>query len=80
MVDNMIDGFLSPMNKEEFRMWEDYIIRYNHSNPTDQIAYEVTWNEDNYKVKLLNLKVDKEGQLCYNSYLISGMSKGVALN
>ena len=57
----MIDGFLTPMNKEEFRAWENYIIEYNHSNPTDQIAYEVTWNEDNYKVKLLNLKVDKEG-------------------
>ena len=65
----MIDGFLNPMNKEEFRMWEDYIITYNHNNPTDQIAYEVTWKDDNYKVKVLNLKVDNEGELWYKSVL-----------
>ncbi len=56
------DCKLTPMTKEEYRVWEDYIISYNHSNPTDQIAYEVTWKDDNYKVKLLNLKVDKEGE------------------
>ena len=57
----MIDGFLNPMSKEEDRAWEHYVIEYNYNNPTDQISYEVTWNEDNYKVKLLNLKLDKEG-------------------
>jgi hypothetical protein len=61
MVDNMIDGFLNPMTKEEFRAWEDYVIKYNHDNPTDQMAYEVNWKDDIYKVKLLNLKVDNEG-------------------
>mgnify|MGYP003675109570 FL=1 len=58
----MIDGFLTPMNKEEYKVWEDWIIEYNHNNPKDQIAYEVTWNEDNYKVKLLNSRVDTEGK------------------
>ena len=57
----MIDGFLTPMNKEEYKVWEDWIIEYNHNNPKDQIAYEVTWNDDNYKVKLLNSGVDNEG-------------------
>jgi hypothetical protein len=52
---------LMPMNKEEFRAWEQYMIKYNHDNVTDQISYEVTWNKDEYKVKLLNLKVDNEG-------------------
>ena len=54
----MIDGFLTPMNKEEYKVWEDWIMEYNHNN---QIAYEVTWNDDNYKVKLLNSRVDNEG-------------------
>ena len=54
-----MDTKLTPMNKEEFRMWEDYVIKYNHDNPKDQIAYEVVWNKDEYKVKLLNLKVDR---------------------
>jgi hypothetical protein len=49
------------MTKEEFRAWEDYVIKYNYDNSTDQIAYEVVWNKDEYKVKLLNLKVDNEG-------------------
>ena len=53
------DTELTPMSKEEFRAWEDYVIKYNHDNSTDQIAYEVTWKDDNYKVKLLNLKVDR---------------------
>ena len=55
------DTELTPMSKEEFRAWEDYVIKYNHDNKTDQIAYEVVWNKDEYKVKLLNLKVDNEG-------------------
>jgi len=55
------DTELTPMTKEEFRAWEDYVIKYNHDNKTDQIAYEVVWNKDEYKVKLLNLKVDNEG-------------------
>jgi hypothetical protein len=57
----MMDGFLTPMNKEEFKVWENYIVEHNHNNPTDIIAYEVTWNDDNYKVKLLNSGVDIEG-------------------
>ena len=35
----MIDGFLNPMNKEEFRMWEDYIISYNHNNELKYTSY-----------------------------------------
>jgi hypothetical protein len=54
----MIDTVLSPMNKDEYRMWESYVIDYNHNNPDSQIAYEVSWDEDTYKVKLLDLKVD----------------------
>ena len=56
------DTELTPMSEEEYRAWEHYVIEYNHNNPTDQIAYEVTWKDDNYKVKLLNLKVDREGE------------------
>ena len=49
------------MTKEEYRVWEDYVINYNHRNPTDQISYEVTFiNNDIYEVKLLDLKVDRE--------------------
>jgi len=54
------DTELTPMSKEEFRAWEDYVIKYNHDNSTDQIAYEVVWNKDEYKVKLLNLKLDND--------------------
>jgi hypothetical protein len=54
---------LTPMTKEEYRVWEDYVINYNHRNPTDQISYEVTFiNNDIYEVKLLDLKVDREGE------------------
>jgi hypothetical protein len=28
------DTELTPMSKEEFRAWEDYVIKYNHDNPT----------------------------------------------
>ena len=58
----MKDTVLTPMNKEEYRVWENYVIKYNEDNPTDQIAYEVNWKDNIYKVKLLNLKVDNEGQ------------------
>ena len=58
----MIEGFLTPMNKEEYKVWEDWIMEYNHNNPKDPIAYEVKWNDDNYKVKLLNSGVDTEGK------------------
>ena len=62
MVGEIKDTELTPMTKAEYRVWEDYVIKYNHDNKTDQIAYEVVWNKDEYKVKLLDLKVDKEGQ------------------
>ncbi len=65
----MIEGFLTPMNKEEYKVWEDWIMEYNHNNPKDPIAYEVKWNEDNYKVKLLNSRVDTEGKQQYHRYL-----------
>ncbi len=58
----MKDTVLTPMNKEEYRVWENYVIKYNEDNPTDQIAYEVNWKDNIYKVKLLSLKVDNEGQ------------------
>tara|TARA_B100000780_G_C20934097_1_gene372404 strand:+ start:557 stop:742 length:186 start_codon:yes stop_codon:yes gene_type:complete len=61
MIVKIIEGFLTPMNKEDFKVWENYIVEHNHSNPKDIIAYEVTWNEDTYKVKLLNSRVDNEG-------------------
>ena len=50
-----VEDFLRHLN-------EEYVIKYNHDNSTDQIAYEVVWNKDEYKVKLLDLRVDKEGQ------------------
>ena len=53
---------LVPMNKEEFRVWQDYVRQYNHDNPDMQIAYEVRWKDDDYKVKLLNIGLYKEGQ------------------
>ena len=56
------DTELTPMNKEEYRVWENYVIKYNEDNPTDQIAYEVNWKDNIYKVKLLSLKIDNEGQ------------------
>ncbi len=49
------------LSKNEYINWTNFVQEHNHDNPTDQIAYEVTWNDDNYKVKLLNLKVDNEG-------------------
>ena len=58
----MKNTVLTPMNKEEYRVWENYVIKYNEDNPTDQIAYEVNWKDNIYKVKLLSLKVDNEGQ------------------
>ena len=58
----MKDTVLTPMNKEEYRVWENYVIKYNEDNPTAQIAYEVNWKDNIYKVKLLSLKVDNEGQ------------------
>ena len=54
------DTELTPMSEEEYRAWEHYVIEYNHNNPSDQIAYEVSWNKDEYKVKLLNLKLDND--------------------
>ena len=53
---------LTPMSKEEYRAWEDYVRKYNEDNPKDQICYELTWNKDEYKVKSLNLRIDNEGQ------------------
>ena len=49
------------LSKNEYINWTNFVQEHNHDNPTDQIAYEVTWKDDNYKVKLLNLKVDNEG-------------------
>jgi hypothetical protein len=67
MVDKMKlkPNELVPMNKEEFRVWQDYVLQYNHDNndnPDMQIAYEVRWKDDDYKVKLLNIGLYKEGQ------------------
>ena len=47
------------MSKAEFRCWESYIVQYNYDNPTDQIAYEVSWKDEIYSVTLLDLKVDR---------------------
>jgi|TARA_B110000259_G_scaffold128941_1_gene145591 hypothetical protein len=52
MIVKIIEGFLTTMNKEEYRVWQDWIIKYNHNNPTDEITYEVNWDDDTYKVKL----------------------------
>ena len=49
------------LSKNEYINWTNFVQEYNHDNPNDQIAYEVVWNKDEYKVKLLNLKVDNEG-------------------
>lgn len=54
---------LTPMSKAEFRCWESYIVQYNYDNPTDQIAYEVSWKDEIYSVTLLDLKVDREVQV-----------------
>ena len=61
MVD-IKDTELTPMTKAEYRAWEDYVRKYNNDNPKHPICYELTWNKDEYKVKLLDLRVDKEGQ------------------
>ena len=58
----MKDTVLTPMNKEEYRVWENYVIKYIEDNPTNQIVYEVNWKDNIYKVKLLSLKIDNEGQ------------------
>ena len=50
------------LSKNEYINWTNFVEQYNHNNPNDQICYEVVWNKDEYKVKLLDLKVDKEGQ------------------
>ena len=50
------------LSKNEYINWTNFVQEYNHDNPNDQIAYEVVWNKDEYKVKLLDLRVDKEGQ------------------
>jgi|TARA_R110001599_G_scaffold22638_3_gene83494 hypothetical protein len=57
----MIDGFINPMTKEEYRKWTNCVAKHNHDNPDDQVSYEVNWKDDVYKVKLLDLKVDNEG-------------------
>ena len=33
--------------------------KYNEDNPKKPICYELTWNKDEYKVRLLDLGVDK---------------------
>ena len=50
------------LSKNEYRNWTNFVEQHNHDNPNDQICYEVVWYKDEYKVKLLDLKVDKEGQ------------------
>lgn len=50
------------LSKNEYINWTNFVEQYNHDNPNDQICYEVVWYKDEYKVKLLDLKVDKEGQ------------------
>jgi len=62
MVDEIKDTELTPMTKAEYRAWEDYVRKYNNDNPKHPICYELTWNKDEYKVKLLDLRVDREGQ------------------
>ncbi len=62
MVGEIKDTELTPMTKAEYRAWEDYVRKYNHNNPKEPICYELTWNKDEYKVKLLDLRVDNEGQ------------------
>ena len=57
----MIDGFINPMTKEEYREWTNCVTKHNHDNPDNQISYEVNWKDNVYKVKLLKLKVDNEG-------------------
>ena len=49
------------LSKNEYINWTNFVQEHNHDNPNDQICYEVVWNKDEYKVKLLNLKVDNEG-------------------
>jgi hypothetical protein len=48
------------LSKNEYRNWSNFVQQHNHENPTDQIAYEVSWKDDIYSVTLLDLKVDKE--------------------
>jgi hypothetical protein len=57
----MIDSFINPMTKEEYRNWTMCVAKHNHENPDDQVSYEVNWKDDVYRVKLLDLKVDNEG-------------------
>tara|TARA_R110002020_G_scaffold275079_1_gene490336 strand:- start:72 stop:245 length:174 start_codon:yes stop_codon:yes gene_type:complete len=57
----MIEGFVNPMDKDSYRRWTEHVVKHNHDNPNNQIAYEVMWKDDTYKVKILDLKVDNEG-------------------
>ena len=57
----MIEGFVNPMDKDSYRKWAEHVVKHNHNNPNNQIAYEVMWKDDTYKVKILDLKVDNEG-------------------
>jgi len=60
-MSSSIEGFVSPMDREGYKKWTEHVVKHNHDNPDDQISYEVNWKDDIYKVKILNLKVDKEG-------------------
>jgi len=58
----MIDNYTNKdISKDEYRSWVDWVIDYNHNNPTEPICYQVTWTSDTFLVTLLDLDIDTEG-------------------
>jgi len=56
----MINNYTNKdISKDEYRSWVDWVIDYNHNNPTEPICYQVTWTSDTFLVTLLDLDVDK---------------------
>tara|TARA_R100000935_G_scaffold55123_1_gene84780 strand:- start:49 stop:222 length:174 start_codon:yes stop_codon:yes gene_type:complete len=49
------------MDKKGYKKWTEHVDKHNYENPNDTISYEVSWQDDSYEVKILNLKVDNEG-------------------
>ncbi len=65
MVDikaDMIKHFTNKdINENEYRNWVDYVVEYNHNNPTEPICYQVRWTNNTFFVSLLDLDIDTEG-------------------
>ena len=55
----MINNYTNKdISKDRYREWVDWVIDYNHNNPTEPICYQVTWTSNTFFVTLLDLGVD----------------------